>query len=187
MYLKLFVKSNRNLETAEALFHDYYPRLCDFARKFLNDAAMAEDVVQDVFVAICERREPLPEAEFAVKGLLYVAVRNACYNKLRHQKVVHHHQVSLPVSETSDPEILEAIISSEVMAIMMEAIASLPAGCAEVVRKGFMEGLSNAEIAEQLSISIHTVKSQKQRALLLLRNRLDPNIAGIIIPVLLIF
>lgn len=185
--VNLFVHNNQDLTAVEKLFSHYYPRLCDFAMKYLEDGALAEDVVQDVFVTICERKDPLPEAEFAARSYLYVAVRNACFNKLRHLKVVNRHidNSRQQESEAEAPEILESIISSEVMATMMEAIDSLPEGCALVIRKGYLEGLSNTEIAQQLDISIHTVKSQKQRAISLLRDRLDPNIAGMVLAIII--
>lgn len=182
--VNLFTNNNRSLNAVESLFSDYYPRLCDFAMQYLHDEDQAEDVVQDVFVTICERKDKLPEAEFAVRSFLYVAVRNACFNRLRHLKVVHKHLENRQ-PEAGAPPILESIIYSEVMAAMMEAIASLPPGCALVIRKSYLEGLSNAEIAAELDISIHTVKSQKQRAISLLRDRLDPNIAGVIITVII--
>lgn len=183
--VKLFVQNNRDLTTAENLFNRYYPRLCDFARKYLDDGDMAEDVVQDVFVSICERKEKLPDAEFAVRSYLYMAVRNACFNRLRHLKVVNKHHDSQQHTEASAPPVLESIISSEVMAAIMDAINALPDGCALVIRKSFLEGLSNPEIADALDISIHTVKSQKQRAISLLRDRLDPNIAGLVIAIIM--
>lgn len=183
--VNLFVNNNRNQIAAEELFNQYYSRLCDFAMRYLNDSDLAEDVVQDVFVAVCERREKLPEDEFAVRSFLYVAVRNACFNKLRHLKVVHKHIDSRSGDEADPPGILETIIYSEVMEAMMQAIATLPEGCAMVIRKGYLEGLSNPEIAAALDISIHTVKSQKQRAISLLRDRLDPNIAGLVIAIIM--
>ncbi len=159
----------------EPLFHQYYPRLCEFAVRYLQDEALAEDVVQDVFVMICEKSGILPEGEPARKNYLYAVVRNACLNRLRHLKVVHRHQdEQLRGQSFAPPEILETIISTEMVAAMEAAVASLPEGCASILRKSYVEGLSNTEIAEVLNISIHTVKSQKQRALLLLRERLGP-------------
>ncbi|WP_341836729.1 RNA polymerase sigma-70 factor [Chitinophaga pollutisoli] len=159
----------------EPLFHQYYPRLCEFAFRYLNDEALAEDVVQDVFVLLCERSGLLPESDTARKNYLYAVVRNACFNRLRHLKVVHRHQdEQLREQPFSPAEVLETIISTEMLSAMHAAVASLPEGCAAVLRKSYVEGLSNTEIAESLKISIHTVKSQKQRALSLLRERLGP-------------
>ncbi len=53
----------------EPLFHRYYPRLCEFAFRYLQDEALAEDVVQDVFVLLCERSGLLPAEETACKTI----------------------------------------------------------------------------------------------------------------------
>ena len=69
--------------------------------------------------------------------------------------------------------IMDAMMQAEVINQLMEAINQLPQGCRQVLQLAIFEKLSNDEIATNLTISINTVKSQKKRALQLLRTRLD--------------
>ena len=174
------------LKSVETLFKRYYPRLCDFALRFMRDEDMAEDIVQDVFVRICEHGQ-LPTTDQAIKSFLYTSVKNACLNKLRHLEVIHNFTKAKHPVATQQDSLLELIIHSEVLAALFEALEALPAGCSLILRKGYLEGLKNHEIAAELGISINTVKSQKQRAIGLLRERLTPQLASVILPSLLLF
>ena len=67
-----------------------------------------------------------------------------------------------------------AVLKAEVWGEVYRAIASLPEGCRNVFKLSYLEGLKNQEIADELKISINTVKTQKARALELLKLRLKP-------------
>ncbi|ARS40236.1 hypothetical protein CA265_11465 [Sphingobacteriaceae bacterium GW460-11-11-14-LB5] len=156
----------------EQLFKKLYPRLCDFACYLLKDKELAEDMVQDAFMVYLEQRENVSTNFNAVKSFLYTAIKNACLNKIRHNNVVDLYNKKNPLNIYTDPEILEGIIHAEVIAEIYDKINALPPGCAMVIRYGYLEGLSNSEIADRMNISINTVKSQKKRALVLLKMHL---------------
>lgn len=158
--------------TPEQLFRKLYPRLCDFANYLLKDKEIAEDMAQDAFIVYLEQHEKISDNFNAVKSFLYTAVKNACLNKLRHSKVVDVYNKKNPLDIYTDPKLLEGIIHAEVIAEIHEKINSLPHGCAMVIRYGYLEGLSNSEIAKSMNISVNTVKSQKKRALTLLKMNL---------------
>lgn len=153
----------------EQVFKRLYPRLCDFAYFMLKDKELAEDMAQDAFIVYLEQRERLALDFNAVKSFLYSSVKNACLNKIRHQNVVDSYHKKNPLDIYTDPQILEGIIHSEVIAEIYEKISALPPGCAMVLRYGYLEGLSNSEIGQLMNISINTVKSQKKRALALMK------------------
>lgn len=157
----------------EDVFKKLYPRLCDFANYIVKDKDAAEDLVQDVFIVFLEQREKLSSNTNAIKSFLYSSVRHACLNKLRHHKVILGYNKKFPTEILEEPKILDGIIHAEIMAEIHEAIESLPQGCAIILKYGYLEGLQNHKIAEMLDISVNTVKSQKQRALNLLRLRLS--------------
>lgn len=157
----------------EKVFKKYYSRLCDFACYILKDQDAAEDIVQDAFIVYLEEHEIISTHPDAIKAFLYSSVKHACLNKIRHLKVVDDYNKKFPLDILDDPQILNGIIHAEIMAEIHEAINALPDGCALVLKYGYLEGLQNRKIAELMNISLNTVKSQKQRALQLLRLKLS--------------
>ncbi|WP_316815099.1 RNA polymerase sigma-70 factor [Pedobacter nyackensis] len=163
-------RSDEGIEVfPEALFKEFYPRLCDFACYLIKDQDEAEDVVQDTFMVFLEQRGNISSHPNAVKSFLYSSVKHACLNKLRHHKVIDTYNKKNPFEMFDDPKLLDGIIHAEIVAKIHKAINMLPADCAMVLRYGYLEGLQNRKIAEQLNISIDAVKYQKQKALSLMR------------------
>lgn len=157
----------------EYLFDLYYFRLCYYAYTLIKDTESAKDIVQDVFFKCLNSLSELPN-EAAAKNVLYLSVRNACFNYLRHQGVKEQYAASvMDEPEGIAEKGLNEIVRAEVIAEIRTAIDTLPDGCQQVIKLSFLEGLKNEEIAAKMGISINTVKSQKQRALKLLRFKLD--------------
>ena len=176
----IFYSSKSNSTVVESLFDNYYVRLCEFSVRILKDEELAEDIVQEVFVSLCENPQLIPKDLSKIRSFLYSCVKNACFNSLRHRFIVEQHKSSISLDE--EESVVEHIIHAEVLGEIHHAISSLPPGCAAVFRKGYLEGLSNTKIAEQLNISINTVKSQKQRGLVLLRKVISPEILMLLTP-----
>ena len=166
--------------SVEKLFKEYYVRLCHFAWQLLNDKEMAEDVVQDAFMVYWNNKETIINNDTAIKNFLYSAVRNACYNLVRREKVNQRFLQLNPLDEIEEPHVLTDIIRSEVMVEIYGIIQSMPPGCQEIFRLGYLDGLSNTEIAEQLDISVNTVKTQKQRGLKLVKGKLNPELFSLL-------
>ncbi len=181
------ITSNHDTQvnSPEELFKQYYSRLCDFARKFLNDGDEAEDLVQDAFVVFLEQKDRIGKHPLAIKSFLYTTINNACLNKLRHTKVKNRYNEQNQTEAVDDKQMLESIIHAEIIGEIYAAIQSLPPGCAMVLKLGYLDGLKNHQITKELGISINTVKSQKQRGLMLLREKLSPQAMAIILSVLL--
>ena len=157
----------------ETLFRTYYARLCYFATRMTGDPRLAEDLVQEAWLNCWKARMTFTNEQGA-KSYLYTSVRNACLNHERHLKVVKKHEDSALHSTPTVEGIIEDIVRAEVMGEVHGAIERLPEGCRTVLKLAFFDNLKNDEIAEQLGISVNTVKTQKARALQLLRLRLDP-------------
>lgn len=155
------------------LFDTYYSRLCFFAHKMISDRQSSEDVVQDVFMRFWKNQQSF-ENENAIKSYLYLSVRNACLNLQRHKEVERKYAADSENNTPINEMALENIIKAEVLGEIYLAIEQLPQGCRQVLKLAYFENLKNEEIAQSLGISINTVKTQKQRALQLLRVKLDP-------------
>ncbi|WP_333626236.1 RNA polymerase sigma-70 factor [Sphingobacterium siyangense] len=159
--------------TIESLFQQYYRLLCLFANNILHDEALAEDVVQSFFAGLCEDRNTLPDDENARRGYLFISIRNNCLKHIRREKIKSKYVDQLDKDMIEEQTVMDAMIQAEVIDQLMEAVNQLPQGCRQVLRMAIFDKLSNEEIAGNLTISINTVKSQKKRAIQLLRSRLD--------------
>jgi RNA polymerase sigma-70 factor, ECF subfamily len=153
----------------EKIFKIYYKPLCHYSYSFLNDGAEAEEVVQNTFVKIWERRSTI-QIQTSVKAYLYSMVRNSCLNVIKHEKVKQEfakdHQY---VSETSRPVVDEKMISNELESKIYEAMRTLPEQCRLVFQLSRFEELKYQEIANQLEISVKTVENQMGKALKMMR------------------
>jgi len=162
--------------TMESVFHAYYPRLCLFASQIIDNPEQHEDIVQDAFMAYWKNRKSIAEDARVIKSFLYATVRNMCFNKLRKDKVITRFQLLNRVDEFEDAEILNKIIRSEIMDEIYRVLKTLPLNIQEVFRLGYLEGLNNNQIAEELGVTINTVKTQKQRGLKMLKGKLNPEL-----------
>ncbi|WPU92023.1 RNA polymerase sigma-70 factor [Mucilaginibacter sabulilitoris] len=158
----------------DALFKEYYDRLVYFSLQLIRDKDQAEDIVQDAFIKYWNQREMVMQDKIAIKNFLYSTVRNASLNTIRHNKVVEGYIQQQGGTEPEEPPVIEAIITAEAIAEIHSAVHALPANYKTISVMGFFDGKKNHEIAEELDMSINTVKKQKQRALQLLRMKLTP-------------
>ena len=160
--------NRRETEVFCALYERYYNELFYFATRLfvgVNDFT-AQDVLQDLFLKVWEGKKEF-ESFDELKGYLYAAIRNRRRNYAEHVAVVRQHEEAVDM-EPADELIFSTMVESETLAILYHHINQLPRECARVVRLS-LSGHKNQEIAEMLSISIHTVYSQRQKALNLLR------------------
>lgn len=169
----------------EALFREWYPALCGFARKFTSDPAEGEELVQEMFCQLWDKRSGFNPTT-SLKAYLYAAVRNRCFNYLEHQKVRQRSQeaVTQRIAEqgrqSSPVQLME---ETETQVRIEHAIAELPDRCREVFELSRYDGLKYAEIAKKLEISPKTVEVQIGRALKHLRGALSdllPFLVGIL-------
>jgi RNA polymerase sigma-70 factor (ECF subfamily) len=169
----------------ESIFKVFFARLVYFSFQLIDDKEHARDIVQDAFVQYWKTRDSVALNKTAIKNYLYATVRNASLNYLRHKKTVDKFNALQAGSEPEYPPVLNAIISAELMSEIHGAIESLPANCRAVSVLGYLEGKKNQEIADELSMSVNTVKKQKQKALQLLRLKLTPEMFLLILALFL--
>lgn len=87
----------------------------------------------------------------------------------KHDRVVRRYAADCDHVAVSAESVLERMMEAEVLASVYSALQQLPEGCRSVLNLGYFQGLKNGEIASRLSVSVNTVKSQKLRAIRLLR------------------
>lgn len=154
------------------IFQQHYKALCYYAGTIVDDWQEAEDLIQEVFSRLWDKRPEFPNAA-ALRSWLYVSVRNACLNHLklkerqqsRERDYAYLAGDTLPDLGAFDPRLAE----TEIIASLYREIDELPAQCRRIFRMSYLEGKKNEEIAGALSISYNTVRTQKLRALKLIR------------------
>jgi RNA polymerase sigma-70 factor (ECF subfamily) len=157
----------------EALFRDYYARLCGYALKFVADTDQAEEIVQDLFCNLWDKKESR-DIMTSVEAYLFRAVRNACFNHLKHLKIRYRHTES--VKETA-PAVSESVHESleflELAEMIEKAVEGMPPERKKIYILSRQEGLKYKDIAEKLNISVKTVENQMGKALKYLREHLS--------------
>lgn len=153
-----------SIKEYKRLFDKLYPSLCIFANKYINDLDTSKDIVQDVFIKIWENETQF-ENENSVKSFLYTSVKNKSLDYLKSSHVKKIKNYSILELEKIDTEsfFLSEVIISEASILIESAINTLPNKCAQIIRLS-VKNFSNAEIAEDLGISLNTVKAQKKIA-----------------------
>ena len=136
--------------------------------KYVEREEAAQDIVQDVFVKVWETREKLRGVE-NLSAYLYQMVRFKCFNHLRAEKI--RHDATRSFTEEMDVVEMNEYIKEETFRIVMSIVEELPPGSRNVFSR-VIQGYSAKEIAEELGITIETVKKQKQNARRVLKERL---------------
>jgi len=161
----------------EALFRAYAQPLCSFAYSYVESESLAQEIVQDLFSRVWERRDTL-ERPRSVRAYLYGATRNRALNELRSRRVETaflRRVLRLEGARASDarPVPPEDDLNAGALAVAVErAVAELPPRCREVFTLTRDRHLSYAEAAAVLGISPKTVEIHMGRALALLRQKL---------------
>ena len=162
------------LREFKGLFQSYYPSLCLFANSYLKDQEASKDAVQDVFIKIWEKRIEF-ENKNSAKAYLYKAVKNRCLDilKISHLKVINDTiEVESLEFVSEDSFFYKELMVIEISKAVEKAINSLHYKCAKIIDLRLKQ-YSNKEIADILSLSINTVKTQKKIAYQKLRPMLD--------------
>jgi RNA polymerase sigma-70 factor, ECF subfamily len=162
----------KDIRSFEILFRQYYQMLCGYALKFLNDTDSAEEIVQDLFFRLWEKREELIITT-SMKSYLFSAVHNRCLRYLEHRNVETKYRNYFLTQEPeidSEPEYQQNL--SDLQTIVNTTLDSLPERCSRIFKLNRFEGLKYQEIANKLSISVKTVEANMGKALRMLRKSL---------------
>tara|TARA_R110000868_G_scaffold168193_1_gene402820 strand:- start:15407 stop:15940 length:534 start_codon:yes stop_codon:yes gene_type:complete len=150
------------------IFDNYYKRLYAFSLNYVSETYAAEEIVENVLLKLWQKRHKLDKID-NLKSYLYTMVRNDSVDYLKKKKkfvrldIEKHGSIS-----TKD----QFIIEEETHAILFQALETLPVKCRKVFELSCLEGVKYKDIAEDLQISINTVKSQRARAIDLLKSYL---------------
>ena len=148
---------NDDYTSYNKLFVRYYSRLCCYVYRLLGEKEDAEDVVQDLFFTLWNNRKKIAIGE-NVSGYLYKMARNLALNHIstqtNYKTVLENREEQLSYYEENPLE------TEEFRMALYDCINLLPGRCKEVLLLHRVKGLKQKEIADQLSISVKTIKNQ---------------------------
>jgi RNA polymerase sigma-70 factor (ECF subfamily) len=159
----------------QRLLDAHWEGVVRYAGGILADSAGGQDVAQEAFVRLWERREAW-SVEGSIRGLLYTIARNAALDELRRRGRRAEADGGYTVASTPDP--VQDVEAEELRRAADRAIADLPAQRGEVFRLARDAGLTHREIAEVMGLSVQTVSNHMSLALADLRRALRPFLGG---------
>lgn len=154
------------------LFQEHYPFLCRVSKNIVKDADTAKDIVQNFFLYCWEKKGNL-KIQGPLKAYAYRSIFNA---SIKHQKQVrlvdydseYISQEADKIAYLQDAD--RYALKNERLQTLWAAIGQLPDKRKEIFLLSQQKGVTYGHIADQLNISVNTVKTQMKRALLFLRS-----------------
>lgn len=160
-------------EAFEEIYRYYYPRLGQFALRYVHSKQVAEDVVHQVFFAVWKNRTRL-EPKGTLRSYLYTAVRNQALKYLDKENNRQHVELGgHPELQTWEVNREEHIEYKEFSRAVQAAVGQLPERRRHIFLMHREDGLTYREIAEVLGISVKTVETQMRRSLKFLQHKLS--------------
>ena len=155
----------------EELFKQTFPRMLGYCKLFIHDQAQANDLVQECFVRLWEKRSTISPNQ-SVESLLFVMLRNRCLNYLRDQK---NELIDKNLSAVGENELQhlyqldftgreEKTLEESLIEAIRESVDNLPEKRKLVFIKAKIEGKKNKEVAEELGISVKAVEKHLHQA-----------------------
>ncbi|MEG0994278.1 MAG: sigma-70 family RNA polymerase sigma factor [Bacteroidales bacterium] len=145
-------------------YHKYCQDVYSLSYKYLGSAELAEDMLQELFCQIWERRVEIdPEQPF--NRYLFVILKHKLLNSLRDRKEVY----SLSNSDVNLEELcykpFQEDLTQEQLQLVYKAIATLSPQKRKVFELKLTGKYSNQEIANRLAVSVNTIKFQYSQSL----------------------
>ena len=152
------------------LYDKYASTLRYFSAKYVDDDATIEDVVQDAFLNLWEKRNEF-KTESTIKAYLYKIVRSFSVDTIRRRNIANRYAEKIVLEKEDQEFFLENIVESEVFQMIQTVFNELSPSCREVYQLS-LHGKSHEEISQLLDISINTVKKHKNNANHYMKERL---------------
>ncbi|UKJ07682.1 RNA polymerase sigma factor [Solitalea lacus] len=152
------------------LFDKYYKQLCLQAFFLLNNSEEAEDVVQAFFLKLWQEKQYF-QIETSLKSYLKSAIRNICLNRIKQRKT--YVELALEdadfVADENSDKVLE---NKELQYRIDKALSTLPDQCRLVFTIVALENKKYQEAADEIGVSINTIKTQLKRAFSKMREQM---------------
>ncbi|MCL2073016.1 MAG: sigma-70 family RNA polymerase sigma factor [Marinilabiliaceae bacterium] len=160
----------------EQIYNKYFTSLCKFANKIVENKEVSENIIQECFYILWEKRKTI-KIKTSLKAYILQSIHNQCLKFIKHNEVMRKHNEHIQRENESnfqklnENNPLHILIKTETECEVKKAIDDLPAQCREILIL-WDEELSYEEIAAKLNLAIGTVRTQLTRAKDKLRNQL---------------
>lgn len=155
------------------IYGKYHKQLYGLAFKYLQSKKLAEDAVHDIFLKLWGHRKKLEERN-SLKGFLFTSMKNHVLNMIRnHKNDVEKNKNYANLKPASQNKTEAKLTYKNYKRIFEDALEELPEGKREVFDLKMEGRFSNKEIAQQLDISVNTVKSQYYKASQFIKSHLS--------------
>lgn len=165
----------------QKLFNMYAPKIYSFSLSYLKNKLDAEELVQDVFLKVWEKRESLDISQ-DLKAYLFKVAINAIYDFIRHKNVETAYQnFAAANTDRKSNSTWHTIVYNEIRKKYSQLVEQFPEQQKKIYRLSKEEGLSNDEIAHKLNLSKRTVENHLYRAVLILKQHFNSKSTVIIL------
>lgn len=162
----------KTTEGFEKLFRDLYSPIAKKIFFIIKDTQAAEDLAQDIFIKLWEKRNTL-EVSVSLPAYLHRAASNRAFNHLRN---THSFLEIESLSELETSPVEEIDFENR----YKKLLDLLPPACRAIFIMSREDEMSYKEIAENLNISIKTVENQMTKALKIMREKITHYLASFI-------
>lgn len=144
------------------LYNKHYDSLYRFGLSFLSQQDEVEDILQEAFIKAWGLKNEF-ENENNFKSFLYTFIKNSCLNKIKHLKIKDKYKIYKAKTDITELDFQKQVMQEELVSNIQKELERLPKAAREVYLRS-LDGLKNQEIAEDLGISINTVKLYKKNS-----------------------
>jgi RNA polymerase sigma-70 factor (family 1) len=165
-------------------FHKHYAPLCQYAFTLIKEIHSCEDIVQETFLRVWEKKRNLIGSN-ELTFYLYTAVRNNCLTFLgKNKKIILGDLTDQEMTGLPAEPHAEIKVETDYDTLLKKALDNLPPKCREVFVLSRVSQLTYQQIGDTLGISVKTVENQMGKALKILRTYIRQKQVCLLLPVL---
>lgn len=167
-------QSNSSKKAAfQELYENYYAPFCLYAKRFIADQNLREDIVSEVFASFWQKWDEIDLRSETALAFIKMSVKNRCLNYIKH---LHYeidyaevYKKKAPIYEQSPDTVYNL---EELYELLYKSLDKLPENYRHVFTKHFFEGKTQVEIAEEMQLSTKSINRYKQKILEILQQDL---------------
>ncbi|MGQ1786112.1 MULTISPECIES: RNA polymerase sigma-70 factor [unclassified Saccharicrinis] len=171
--------SQGNPDAFSVIYKELHPRMRSYCRLFIKEADQIEDIVQDCFVHLWDKRGNI-DVQKSIESYLFVILRNKCLKVLKDQQLLKN---EIPIEELPIQELQflyqldflekkEKPLEERLIVSLKKAIDELPPKRKKVFIKSKIEGMKQIDIAEEMGVSVKVIEKHISQAKKQLRKKL---------------